>query len=448
MAGAMQFGFGTPFAAQLAFFKAKLKLPSQRWDDIIKSAHDKAFIVAGVAKADLLQELYSSIEQSIVTGSGLQQFRKDFDRIVQGHGWSGFTGEGSKRGIAWRTKVIYQTNMATSYAAGRYTQLHDPDLIKTRPYLRYVHADGVLTPRPLHVSWDGFTAPRNHPFWQTHFSPNGWGCHCRIIAVAKMNTKQLPSNWASINPATGAPMGVDRGFDYAPGREQSKSLRSFIANKRINLDGDIGRAMLREILPYLDMPIAAQKETIASWVSHQSRIELESKLKDVTVQSLVPMTVYEKAALREYSARSDDINQHLLGTRVAAKLNNAAGLISQALAKLPDYQGLVISRQTIPAHVLAEHKVDAVVAFPLFLSATTRSAIATASKDVFNQKPIRYIIKSKFGKQIDALSGIPEEAEVLFDFGSKFKVLSRKNYINGFDGSTESYTEIVMEQLL
>lgn len=38
-------------------------------------------------------------------------------------------GENSPAGVAWRTKVIYQTNMTTSYAAGRYQELTDPEFL-------------------------------------------------------------------------------------------------------------------------------------------------------------------------------------------------------------------------------------------------------------------------------------------------------------------------------
>lgn len=81
--------------------------------------------------------------------------------------------------------MIYQTNLATSYAAGRWQQLNDPDLVKLRPYWQYIHADGVMHPRPQHLAWHGLTLPREHAFWRTHFPPNGWGCHCRVRAVGQ-----------------------------------------------------------------------------------------------------------------------------------------------------------------------------------------------------------------------------------------------------------------------
>lgn len=165
-----------PFAEQLAFFRNKLNLASERWDDISKEEHDRAFIVAGAQGADLLADLNGAVTRAIADGSGLEAFRQDFKAIVARHGWSGWTGEGSKAGVAWRTKVIYQTNMATSYAAGRWQQLNDPELQSVMPYWRYKHSDSVLYPRPLHVSWDGLTLPPDHPFWKTHFPPNGWHC--------------------------------------------------------------------------------------------------------------------------------------------------------------------------------------------------------------------------------------------------------------------------------
>jgi hypothetical protein len=59
---------------------------------------------------------------------------------VATHGWD------FKGGRNWRTRVIYQTNLQTSYAAGRYQQLTDPDMLKVRPYWRYVHSDSVMRP--------------------------------------------------------------------------------------------------------------------------------------------------------------------------------------------------------------------------------------------------------------------------------------------------------------
>ncbi|MCU0963553.1 MAG: phage minor head protein [Burkholderiaceae bacterium] len=188
---AATFGFGTPFAEQLDFFRRKLNLPTERWDDIMRAAHDRAFAVAGAAKADLLQDLRTAVDKAMESGS-LAGFRKDFRALVEHRGWTGWTGEGSKAGEAWRTRIIYQTNMATSYAAGRRRQMVDPEFAAIRPYWKYVHSDGVLHPRPEHQRWDGLTLPREHAFWKTHFAPNGWNCfpaHVPVRCKARLGLK-------------------------------------------------------------------------------------------------------------------------------------------------------------------------------------------------------------------------------------------------------------------
>ena len=250
------FGFGTPFFEQLEFFRKKLNLPTQRWDDITQGAHDRAFIVAGAAKADLLDDLQQAMFSRMADGRGLEEFRKDFRRIVATNGWTGWTGEGSAAGEAWRTKVIYQTNMATSYAAGRYQQLTDPEFLKLRPSWRYVHNDSVVHPRPLHQAWGDMRLTLRHddPFWATHFPPNGWGCQCRVVpaeAPAQGDATAPPDGWQEIDPKTGAEVGIDKGFDYEPGANADTSLADLIGQKLINLAAPIGAAMAEALAPLL-----------------------------------------------------------------------------------------------------------------------------------------------------------------------------------------------------
>jgi len=255
------------FQEQIDFFLAKLNLPSERWDDIKSAAHDRAFIVAGAQKADLLNDLRLAVEKSI-RGDSIGEFRKDFAAAVQKSGWMGWTGQGTKVGEAWRTRVIYQTNMATSYAAGRWKQLHDPELLQVRPFWRYIHSDSVLSPRPLHKAWGDarLTLRHDHPFWTTHFPPNGWGCHCSVQAVRgpkEGDATAPPDGWDAIDPKTDAPAGIDKGWAYAPGAHVNASLQSLIDNKLIAMDAPIGAAMWDSLKPVLAQERAKE---FSSWV--------------------------------------------------------------------------------------------------------------------------------------------------------------------------------------
>ncbi len=167
--------------------------------------------------------------------------------------------------------MIYQTNMATSYAAGRYKQLTDPEFLKLRPYWRYVHNDSVLHPRPLHQHWGNIrlTLRWDHPFWDTHFPPNGWGCMCHVTAVAgplEGDATEPPEGWDQRNEQGRLP-GIDSGFDYTPGKSVVEELRAIVDGKVSTLPEPLGQDIENLALKVLaDTPVVATPEADRSVV--------------------------------------------------------------------------------------------------------------------------------------------------------------------------------------
>ena len=250
-----------PFAQAVDFFRKKLDLPTETWQDIWQAAHDRAFVVAGATAADLLADLRAAVDKAIATGTTLEQFRRDFREIVARRGWTGWTGEGSRAGEAWRTRVIYETNLRTSYAAGRWAQLTDPALLNVRPYWRYIHSDSVLNPRPHHKRWGDMrlTLPHDHPFWRTHYPPTGWGGRGGVRAVrapADGAATAPPDGWADPT-ANGTLPGIDKGWAYAPGATVADELRQLVDGKAATLPpplGDTYRESMRTLPRAPDLP--------------------------------------------------------------------------------------------------------------------------------------------------------------------------------------------------
>jgi hypothetical protein len=332
------------------------------------AAHDRAFIVAGAAQADLVNDLYGAIAKAIESGAGLDAFRKDFNAIVLKNGWTGWTGEGSAAGQAWRTRIIYQTNMATSYAAGRYQQLTDPGLLAIRPYWRYVHADGVAHPRPLHLAWNGLVLPYDHVFWNTHFAPNGWGCHCRITSAdagdyadaQAAGRADPPAGWDDIDPKTGAPVGIDKGFDYAPGANADTPLADFIGNKLINLDAPVGAEMYQAMQPVL------QAETNAMLNAF-----VDDVLADPAKGGRMAVVGALDPAILDWLSTAKGIDPATAGIAVRDSLINGNQTAGEALtrdewASLPD----VLAN---PGQVLFDRKSGQI----LYVGASTDSQTAT-----------------------------------------------------------------------
>jgi len=245
--------FGKPFAQQIAAWRIRLanQVTTPTWDAMMHSAHDRAFTVAGAMKAELLADLAEAVDKAIVNGGTLESFRKDFRAIVEKNGWHGWAGEGSKKGEAWRTKVIYKTNLATSYAAGRLAQLREAGFT----FFVYRHG-GSVEPRIQHLGWDGLVLKADHPFWATHAPPNGWGCSCYITGarsregarrVGGKPDKQLDDGWQAIDPKTGVPVGIDKGWAYAPGGTVSDDIIAAVKAKLDRLPEGIARDLQRDL---------------------------------------------------------------------------------------------------------------------------------------------------------------------------------------------------------
>ncbi|MFN3575377.1 MAG: phage minor head protein [Tabrizicola sp.] len=241
--------FSRPFAHQLAAWRIRLanRIPTATWRDLWQAQHDRAFVVAGAMKAELLADLAAAVDKAIADGRSLEEFRKDFRAVVERHGWHGWTGEGSAKGEAWRTKVIYKTNLATSYAAGRLAQLREGG------FAWFVYRHGAsLEPREQHLSWDGLILEADHPFWETHYPPNGWGCSCYVTGsrtrdgaqrVGGKPGKVLADGWQQRDSRTGAPVGIDKGWDYAPGSSVTSevaTLGKVLAGRVSGLPAELG----------------------------------------------------------------------------------------------------------------------------------------------------------------------------------------------------------------
>jgi hypothetical protein len=221
-----------PFEQAIAFFAQKTNVTTKSWQDVWEAAHARAFSVAGAATQAIVEDFRRAVTKVIADGMTLGEFRKEFDKIVQTHGWT-HTGK-----AGWRARIIYQTNVATAHAAGRYAQMSEPDALAIRPYWQYVHS-GNPHPRLQHKAWDGLTLLADDPWWSTHYPPNGWNCGCFVLPMTarglarqgRSGPDQAPplDLRQSLVKKTGetvvTPAGIDPGFAYNPGEAWAGKAR-------------------------------------------------------------------------------------------------------------------------------------------------------------------------------------------------------------------------------
>jgi len=213
-----------PPGKELDFLRQKLAVPASHWTDLWQEAHSRAFAVAGAATQDIAEDFHKAILKVAAAGGTRADFRKSFDAIKQRYGWEHVGSPG------WRSNIIYDTNMAMAYSAGRYRRQTTPEALTIYPYWRYRHHT-CQHPRPQHVAWDGMILRADDPWWDTHYPPNGWRCHCTVEMV--LEREMIRKGWSLSeapvietrpwrNPRTGVivhvPVGIDPGFAYNPGK--------------------------------------------------------------------------------------------------------------------------------------------------------------------------------------------------------------------------------------
>lgn len=213
--------FQLQFQEQIDFLKQKINLPTQHYNEISSRQHDRAFVVAGAMKADLLNDLHNAVNKAVADGQSFKQFQDGFDDILGKYGWLNDEDEKYK---AWRARIIYQTNLRTSHAAGRYKQMTTPEMLKLRPYWRYRH-NSTEHPRILHKKWDNLVLLATDPFWKVNYTPNGYGCNCTIDSINERQLRAMGKTKPDDAPAFDD--GERSDFNTAPGAAWFPDLNKY-----------------------------------------------------------------------------------------------------------------------------------------------------------------------------------------------------------------------------
>lgn len=147
------------FKEQAEFFRRKLNLPTTSWTDIYTQEDDDwAFVVAGANRDAIIVSDFGLPIKPSRAAPRWKTSAADFDRIVAKHGWD-HNGVDTRR-----SKVIYETNLNTSFAAGRWEQLQHA------PYWQYEeHSDRVEHPRAQACSLVRAQSRARQPWWKLYF---------------------------------------------------------------------------------------------------------------------------------------------------------------------------------------------------------------------------------------------------------------------------------------
>lgn len=102
---------------------------------------------------------------------------------------------------------IVRTQTQLAYNASRWNEYQKPEFQEILWGYEYVTV-GDDRVRESHRKLDGTKLPKDDPFWQTFFPPNGYSCRCQAIPIFEKTRIKRPP--ADVTP--------DAGFNFNPGQ--------------------------------------------------------------------------------------------------------------------------------------------------------------------------------------------------------------------------------------
>lgn len=158
---------------QIVLNAAKLPEPDELWElnwdkeskEVLEAFSEEAFTVAGKQTQEMLDTLKSEAKKAFDEGISFHEWRKNIQL------------KGFEADNPYYLRTNFNTAINSSYLAGNWIQAQvDKDIF---PHFRYV---GILDDRirDEHLALHGTILPVDHPFWDTNYPPNDWGCRCDV----------------------------------------------------------------------------------------------------------------------------------------------------------------------------------------------------------------------------------------------------------------------------
>ena len=165
-----------PAVGAIARLRNLTSMTRAAFDGLAARYQMQAFTVAGVTDVRLIEQIQQALIDVLSQGGTQQDFENAVNALTDA--------QGIERLAAFHLETVFQTNIMTAYANGRFEQLRDPAVAAAAPYWQYRTA-GDARVRPNHAAMEGFTARFDDPVWSKWYPPAGYNCRCTVIALLR-----------------------------------------------------------------------------------------------------------------------------------------------------------------------------------------------------------------------------------------------------------------------
>ncbi|WP_311272375.1 MULTISPECIES: phage minor head protein [unclassified Rhizobium] len=356
-------GFAPP-SSVTDYFDGKSNAPAFSWLEVWAEEHAYKFTVAKAVELDVLNAFRSTISSSLASGRGFENWKPEIEKELTKLGWWGPRMVSDPSGVDpdrmvnfasdRRLRNIFWSNMNSARSAGQWERAQRSKAVL--PYALYLRTTSS-DPRREHLVWVGVILPIDHPFWTTHWPPNGWGCKCQIRMISAREAKTLIgtkrivgtdedgndiSVWYTDQPPelgpdisftnrrTGevskVPPGIDAGWATNPGLSRTSTLIQNFEAKLAAADQVDATRVLKELWddPYLKIaPRLPSKVWLPAGHSPALASELgaASPVVSVTSEAIAERIERHKMPVEDFSVLPEMIENGAVLADIAGKAN-------------------------------------------------------------------------------------------------------------------------------
>lgn len=155
------------------------------WNELGREEYGRAFTAAQTAGLDVIDDLYFGLVDNVARRGTETDFAQLVTPILKAKGWLG----GDAQAIGHRVRLIYDTQLRLSRAAGRWTHYQAGKF--AAPYVRGVTVGDERVRHPPkskhadHRAFDGIVLPLDHPFVAEYWTPLGFRCRCLWVQMTR-----------------------------------------------------------------------------------------------------------------------------------------------------------------------------------------------------------------------------------------------------------------------
>lgn len=167
----------------IAWFRKRVPLTREQWDELVESSKRRAFMVSGVARLDVIADVMAALDKAVAEGSTLDDFKDEIATTLT-EAW-----QGTVQNPPARLETIFRVNVQSAYSAGRYEQMSDPEVVKFRPFFMY---DAIIDQRTTDTCKElhGVVLPQDDPYWDGRIPPTHFKCRSGLRSLRKSQAEK------------------------------------------------------------------------------------------------------------------------------------------------------------------------------------------------------------------------------------------------------------------